>query len=266
MENYQISSIYIYPIKSLAGVKLQKATTTPFGFKYDRRWMLIDEQNTFISQRTKHKMALFEVKISDNNIVVGYKDEQQLIPLEIKTGKKINVNIWKDTTEAILFNKPAINKWFSSILGCSCRLVFMPENSSRTMDTQYVPSKQQVSFADGYQYLLIGEQSLVLLNNKLTNPVTINRFRPNIVFAGGNAFDEDKFKHITINHCKFTIVKPCARCVLTTINPKTGIKGKEPLQTLSTFREKNGKILFGQNIINTKMGIIKVGDKLSLLA
>lgn len=142
----------------------------------------------------------------------------------------------------------------------------MPEETHREVDQRYAQPGMITSFSDAYPFLLIGQGSLDDLNNRLAEPLPMNRFRPNIVFTGGQAFDEDLMNHIKIAGIDFYGAKLCARCVLTTINQETAVKAKEPLKTLATYRLKNKKILFGQNLIHEGTGVISVGSTLNVLS
>jgi uncharacterized protein YcbX len=141
----------------------------------------------------------------------------------------------------------------------------MPDQTQRLIDVTYANNNEITSFSDGYPLLLIGQASLEDLNNRLAEPVAMNRFRPNIVFTGGTAFQEDNMKAFEISGINFYGVKPCARCVITTIDQSTGLKGKEPLKTLSTYRSRNNNIYFGQNLLYNGTGSLKIGDRINLL-
>lgn len=153
-----------------------------------------------------------------------------------------------------------VSCWFSDFLGMELDLVVMPESSERKMDSRYAVQKESVSFADGMPYVLIGQSSLDDLNQRLNEPVGMDRFRPNLVFSGGEAYAEDQFKQLQIGEVGFQVVKPCARCVLITVNQQTAEKGKEPLATLATYRTVNNKVYFGQNAVSLTPGIVRVGD------
>jgi uncharacterized protein YcbX len=144
-------------------------------------------------------------------------------------------------------------------------LVVMPESSHRKMDPRYAVQGESVSFADGMPYVMIGQASLDELNQRLEVPISMDRFRPNLVFSGGEAYAEDQFKQLQIGEVEFQVVKPCARCVLITVNQQTGEKGKEPLATLATYRTVNNKVYFGQNAVALAPGIVRVGDPIQQL-
>ena len=145
-----------------------------------------------------------------------------------------------------------------------CRLVYFPEENGRPVDPLYNVNNEQVSLADAYPFLIIGQRSLDDLNSRLPQPLTINRFRPNLVFTGGEPYEEDTWRNISIGTTRFVGVKPCSRCFLTTVNPETGEKGIEPVRTLSTYRKRDNKIYFGQNLVALDHTEINVGDIITL--
>jgi uncharacterized protein len=260
-----IQDIYIYPIKSLGGIRLEKARLMEKGFENDRRFMLADKNGRFLSQREHPRMALLQTDLVDEGIAVYSKQEPEnktLIPLPFKPKKngEILVTIWEDKVKARLADE-SISSWFSDFLGQACKLVYMPHASRRQLKPKYAVNGEAVSFADGMPYLLISQASLDDLNSRLKEPVSMNRFRPNIVISGGTAFQEDEWDVIQVGDARFKITKPCARCVVTTIDQQTGQKSKEPLTTLATYRQKNGKVMFGQNMLLLEGDQISVYDK-----
>ncbi|SFB57271.1 MOSC domain-containing protein [Algoriphagus aquimarinus] len=261
-----IQDLYIYPIKSLAGIRLTEAKVEERGFELDRRWMLIDESGRFLSQRTFPIMALLRVEIGEDSLSV-YHSSNPLESIHIpftEEGEEISsVTVWDDDMPARLVNSQ-IDEWFSKVLGMNVRLVKMPLSTERKVDPKYAVNGESVSFADGMPYLLIGQKSLEDLNKKLEEPVPMNRFRPNIVFSGGEAFIEDSWRRIQIGELDLQVVKPCARCVMITVDQNTGIKAAEPLKTLASYRREGKKVLFGQNVVALSGGVIKVGDELKV--
>lgn len=266
-----LSEINIYPIKSLRGISLQMAKIERRGLEFDRRWMLIDENNKFMTQREFPKMATLEVKIMENALQISSDGEKLLVPFGVETKRAEKVQIWQNRCAAEIYEKP-VNEWFSDVLETNCRLALMPEETRRKVNYFYAVRKDDhVSFADAYPFLLIGESSLDALNTRLESKLPMNRFRPNLVVSGAEAFAEDGWKRIKIGTEIFHVVKPCARCVITTIEQSKGEKqGVEPLKTLATFRipkrSLKKKILFGQNLIAEREGeVLKVGDKIEVL-
>ncbi|MEJ1238893.1 MOSC N-terminal beta barrel domain-containing protein [Chryseolinea sp. T2] len=260
-----LSEIRIYPIKSLSGISKTQSRLLPKGLEHDRRWMLVDESGMFMTQRVHTSMALFHMQESAEGFVVSREGESIVLPyVQSEPSGAFEVQIWDDRVWAFEVN-PAFSSWFTRKLGIICRLVAFPEQNARQIDPSYAAAGENVSLADAYPLMIIGESSLADLNSKLRDPLPMTRFRPNLVFSGGAPFEEDTWKEFTIGENAFTGVKRCARCVLTTIDPLTGQKGAEPLKTLATYRKANNKIYFGQNVIARTTHEIKIGDKINLI-
>lgn len=262
-----ISHLYVYPIKSLGGFEISSAKLTDRGFEHDLRWMLVDEQHQFLTQRDFPQMALLRTAIQANELTVYEKgNEMDKIHVNLyPTGSNmIRVQVWDDMCEAIELSDE-VDQWFSQKLNRVCKLVYMPDDSKRKVDADYAKADELTGFSDAFPVLMIGQASLDDLNSRLETPVPMNRFRPNIVFTGGSPFEEDTMKHFQINGIDLYAVKPCARCVVTTTDQETGIIAKEPLKTLSTYRTGNNKVYFGQNILYRNEGMIKVGDELKVV-
>jgi uncharacterized protein len=263
-----VSQLFIYPIKSLHGIAIQSAKITDRGLQYDRRFLLIDKNNGFLTQRAFPKMALLQTAIEGDNLFVFHKDSfknKLELPLAPEpANEKMVVRIWDDDCEAQFISKRA-DDWFSGQLKVDCRLVYMPDATERKVDKKYSLNNDITNFSDGYPILIIGQASLDDLNSRLTEPLPVNRFRPNIVFTGGTPYEEDGMEHFIINDLDFYGVKPSARCVVTTTNQETGVAGKEPLKTLATYRSKNNKVYFGQNVLMKGEGKINVGDPIEII-
>lgn len=260
-----VSQLFIYPIKSLGGIEVQSTHVGERGFQYDRRWMLIDEQGRFITQREHKQLALFRTAIDADHLIVYHQQDPSnklFVPLQVAADQSLEVTIWEDVCRATAINVAA-DTWFSERVGMKLRLVYMPDGSRREVDPDYAFEKEITSFSDGYPMLMIGQASLDHLNAQLQHSLPMDRFRPNIVFTGGEPYQEDQMKSFSIKGLKMLGVKPCARCVMTTIDQATGAAGQEPLATLSTYRKRNNKIYFGQNVIPKSFGIINVGDTIS---
>ncbi|MBT31912.1 MAG: MOSC domain-containing protein [Thalassobius sp.] len=282
----QLSQINIFPVKSLDGFSPKSAIVTKRGLQYDRRWMITEPDGKFMTQRKHGRMALLKATIEDNSLVIKEKQSEDnciKMPLNMEGSNYSDVVVWSDTVQAVTAQKE-INEWLSDFLDIKCQLVSMPESTQRRVDEDYNRGEDIVSFADGYPFLIIGEASMQDLNDKIRanpkneiqnsdhfEPFSIRRFRTNFVFSGGTPFQEDNFIDFKIGNVDFVGVKHCARCVLTTLDPDTGIKGKEPLATLSTFRLKDNRILFGQNLVwdhqkwqGTQEPELKVGDAIEV--
>ncbi len=266
MEDLELKDIYIYPIKSLGGISVQEAEVQQTGLQYDRRWMLTDKAGQFLSQRAYSDMALLQVRLVPAGLMITHKKNllsPLTIPFDVTMQKNITVSIWDDVCAASEVSSIA-DEWFSYALHMPVQLVYMPATTRRLVDPNYATNNEIVSFADSYPFMMIGQSSLDDLNCRLTQPVLMNRFRPNLVFKGGAPYCEDAMQTFQIGDITFTAVKPCARCILTTINQEEGTKGTEPLKTLSSYRSINNKVMFGQNLLAEGVGNIKVGDKLTV--
>ena len=259
---YQITQLYIYPVKSLGGIALKESRLEARGLQHDRRWMLCDENNQFITQRKFAHLALFKLQLIDSGFQIEFQGNYIQIPYSIN-GDRIQVKVWEDTCDAIEY--PEASDWFTKMLSITCKLCYMPHDTKRIVDEKYAGSNQINSFSDGFPILIAGQQSLDFLNQKLKQPIDINRFRPNMVFDGGSAYDEDSFSMFSINDVLFKGVKPCARCQVIGIDQNTSTVNLEPLSVLSSYRNVNNKVLFGQNVIVLQEdGLIKVGNQIIL--
>lgn len=269
--NRSLSQIWVYPVKSLGGIALQEAVAEPRGFRHDRRWMLVDERGRFVTQREMPQMAMLGTSIQPPFLRVFWKNAPDiLVEIPLDPGNDLlpqkMVEVWSDRCKALEM-PTEVNQWFSDNLKQRLRLVFMPDATKRRTDGRYAPAGQHVSFADGFPYLIIGQASLDELNRRLADNLPMNRFRPNLVFTGGEPFEEDGWTDFSIGGAnEFRRVKPCARCVVTTIDQQTGQRSAEPLKTLATFRKSGNRILFGQNVIPVRTAAlpVRVGDQIVL--
>jgi uncharacterized protein len=260
----RLSQIWVYPIKSLGGISLQSAKVMPKGLQFDRRWMLIDSNSQFLTQRVHSKMALFKMSLVKGQLNVNYNEHSiSLLPNHIPTGL-FNAQIWDDTVSVFEVSK-AHSKWFSEHLGIECRLVQFPEENERRVDPKSVLNEEHVSLADAYPFLIIGQASMDDLNKRMGQSLSIRRFRPNFVFTGGDPYEEDQWRNITIGSTEFIGVKQCSRCTLPTVDPDTGKKGPEPLRTLSAYRKVGSNVYFGQNLIAAGYNEVHVGDLITLI-
>lgn len=268
MTHRKLIEIWIYPIKSLPGVRVKSARVAEKGLEGDRRMMLVDADNRFLTQRELPEMALFNVSCENGFVTVSHSIKKDLHPITIDASQPISTlpitcKIWDDSVEVQEMNA-MYSKWFSDALGFDCRLVLFPEPNRRRIDVKYVPDEVHTSLSDGYPYLIIGRESLNDISSRVGEQLPIRRFRPNFFFEGGVAFEEDTWQDFYIGAVKFRGVKPCGRCAITTINPDTAEKGVEPLRTLASYRSKSGKVLFGQNVIALTSGIINEQDDIAI--
>ena len=260
-----LSEIYIYPVKSLGGIRLTNAQVQSKGLVFDRRWMLVDGEGKFMTQRTTPELALFRLTLNQKHFDITFGEHSiQLNTTTSSASETIETKVWDDD---VIVNEvsPTHSAWFSDMLKLQCKLVHFPEENARPIESKYQVSHEQVSLADAFPFLIIGQASLDDLNGRLATPLPINRFRPNFVITGGTPYEEDTWKNFKIGSNEFVGTKPCARCNIPTINQDTIQRNAEPLKTLATYRKKNNKILFGQNAISLTTGEIKVGDPVSVL-
>ncbi|MFC6190416.1 MOSC domain-containing protein [Dyadobacter subterraneus] len=260
----RLSEIWIYPVKSLGGIRQTQAQVEEKGLQYDRRWMIVDENGKFLTQRVNAKMALLDVAIHAEGLVIFHRfqaDDQVLVPFEAISNQTIQVKVWDDVVLARTICDQA-DLWLSTQLGKNVRIVEMSEQTQRNMDSAYSGKVALVSFADDFPYLLISEGSLQDLNSRLDHPVIMKRFRPNFVISGTEPFAEDFWQKVRIGQVEFIVAKPCERCVLVTIDPITGQKGSEPLKTLAKYRKVDKNIFFGQNLVSLQNGLVREGDEL----
>jgi len=263
MADLTLSQIWIYPVKSLGGISLQTAKVMPKGLQFDRRWMLVDSTGQFLTQRIHSKMALFKLSFADEQLLINFKEHSLSVPINQTSDQVIRAQIWDDTVSVCEVSSE-YNAWFSKHLGIDCRLVRFPEENERRVDPEYALTEEHVSLADAYPFLIIGQSSMDDLNKRLPQPLSIKRFRPNLVFTGGEPYEEDTWQNISIGSTRFIGVKACSRCILPTVDPETGQKGPEPLRTLSAYRKVGNDVYFGQNLIAIDHTEIHVGDTISL--
>lgn len=261
-----ISQLYVYPVKSLGGIALTQSQVTSRGLQYDRRWMLIDADNQFLSQRKFPQMAFFKLQLRNNGIEVLHEPTgvQVTIPFEPQINEQLTVKIWDDECNANTVSRD-LDQWFGNILEFECRLVYMGDGDLRPVDPKYASPDHITSFADAYPMLLISEASLNHLNTKLTKQVPMEQFRPNIVIAGTEPYIEDRIKHFTAAGIDFYGVKPCARCVMIGVDQNTAQLSAEPLKTLAGYRKANNKIFFGQNLVHNGSAMLKIGEEVNIV-
>ncbi|HEU5292596.1 MAG TPA: MOSC N-terminal beta barrel domain-containing protein [Cyclobacteriaceae bacterium] len=267
----RLSEIWIYPIKSLGGIRLNQSKVLEKGLEFDRRWMLVDENGVFMTQRNNPGMALLKLRMDpdsnrDGELKIVHSGQTTVHSISLHPTKFENeerVQIWDDFVMAGEVSKES-SAWFSHVLGQKCKLVYFPEENPRAVDSRYKVNDEHVSLADGYPFIIIGQEALNLLNSKLDQSLPMNRFRPTFVFTGGEPHEEDSWRNFTIGVNRFVGVKPCARCAVPTINQDTAEKGIEPSRTLATYRKKENKILFGQNVVAIDHKEIKVGELITI--
>jgi uncharacterized protein YcbX len=258
----RLTALHIYPIKSAGGCTVQEWEIDSFGLRYDRRWMVVDRRGHFITQRTRPRLALVRPAIDRDTLRVSAPGMPPLeLPLHPGPSVTTTAVVWRDTCEAVWTGeRPAA--WFSEALGTPCSLVHMPVETVRPADPAFAPPGVRVSFADAFPFLLISEESLADLNARLPTPLSMNRFRPNLVVRGEGPYVEDSLTTFQLGEIEFRVAKPCDRCVVTTTDQETAERGVEPLRTLATYRKVGGEVMFGQNVVHLGTGRLSVGAPL----
>ena len=256
-----LSSIYIYPIKSLTGIQLNQSAVTKTGLEYDRKWMLVDQHLQFLSQRSQPRMALIKTHIVKHQLIVSAPDYPELfLPLEApEISATLEVTVWHDQCTALPVSKDA-DQWFSDFLHINCQLVYQPDSNIRTVAQSFALTNDQTSFSDGFPFLIISEASLALLNQQMGLTLSMQRFRPNLVIANCASYAEDSWREISIGEIFYRLPKPCSRCTIPQIDPATALRDKEPLRTLSRTRKWQNQVYFGQNALHNSVGTLSIGD------
>ncbi len=263
-----VSQIAYYPIKSCGGSFPAEHTIDARGFTYDRRWLLVDEQNVFCTQRSDARMALIQPVIDGDQLIVNAPNMPPLsVPID-HDGARVSVSIWRDPEVGAVDHGDAAAAWFSDYIGAPTRVVRFADDYIRRVPSDYaVRATDQAAFADAFPFLVISEASLDDLNQRLDEPLPMNRFRPNIVIAGvEQGYAEDEWCAVRINGVRFDLVKPCGRCAVTTTDQATAQRGKEPLRTLNMYRPKVGTApTFGINAVHDAAGVLCVGATVEIL-
>ena len=260
--------MFIYPVKSLAGIACDSMVLTDRGALGDRRWMLVDNNGRFISQREWPRLCLMKVALCNEGFeIVANVGGSIRLPFLLAQGPKVDVMVWSDAVAALEASNE-VNSFFSRALDMPCRLVYMPDDSFRLADVAYAGEGFLNSFSDAYPLLLIGSASLSELNRRLRDSgqseMAWDRFRPNIVVSTNDPHEEDSWSEFTMGEVMARGVKLCSRCVMTTVDQASGVAGKEPLRTLAQYRTMKNKIMFGQNVISNT-GTIRIGDAVNVL-
>lgn len=261
----QIQSLYCYPVKSLGGIRVDRLDLDEFGPAGDRRWMLVDSLGRFITQRNYPSLARVGVALDDSGSVSIRVPEQGAFALRASAQSR-NVTVWDDWVGASLA-EPGPAQALSRFLDTPVDLVYMAPETFRPVDRVWVRERRRVGFADGFPFLLVNQASLDELGARLGAAVDVRRFRPNIVVSGAAPWAEDHWAALTLaGKVRMDLVKPCSRCVMTTVDPDLGTQDpdQEPLRTLAGYRKRVGGVMFGKNGVHTGEGPVHVGDSVSL--
>jgi len=261
-----LASIHIYPLKSCAPLPRDSARVEARGLEHDRRWMVVDADGKFVTGRKHPRLTLIRANPDGNALHLrapGMPDLHLAAPADAPRG---DVEVWGSRVEALIADAAA-NDWIGAFLGVPARFAYMDDACRRAVDPDHSRPGDIVSFADGYPLLAISQAALDLLNSKLASPVPMLRFRPSIVVDGVAAHAEDHWQRVRIGAVEFDVVKPCIRCVFTTVDFERGEfdPSGEPLRTLLTYRRTPKGVSFGQNLIPRGTGMLRVGDTVEVL-
>ncbi len=264
-----LSAINIFPVKGLRGVSVTSARVEPWGLAGDRRWMVVDDSGLFITQRELATLALIQATPDEDGVRLSAVGRPDVVLKAPAAGaSRLSVKVWRSTLSAAT-TTPEADAWLSAAVGAPCRLVYMDEPAvARPVNPEFGAAGDHVTFADGYPLLVTNEASLRDLATRAGMPgLSMDRFRTNLVVEGAEAWAEDRWREMRVGSATFAVVKPCARCVVTTIDPETGIRDEadEPLRTMLSFRrDKRGQPIFGQNLIPRGGDVVRVGDPVTV--
>jgi uncharacterized protein len=257
-----LSGLFVYPIKACGGIALERADVVERGLAFDRRYMLVDRSDTFITQREVPQLCRVATALEHEQLLVSASGMPRLAlpsrPAEDSTFERRPYRVWDSVGSALAH--PDGSRWFSELLKDEVTLLYMPDSERRNVNPNRARPGEIVSFADAYPLLLMSEASLHDLNQRLSKPVDMRRFRPNLVISGGEPYNEDGFATVRIGALSFRGVKRCERCVVTTVDPDTGERGEEPLRTLARYRLEDSNVWLGMNLIPDDYGALRVGD------
>ncbi|MEU6375624.1 MOSC N-terminal beta barrel domain-containing protein [Streptomyces sp. NPDC046909] len=274
MGNAQLQSIHVHPVKAFRALAPGAAEVEPWGLAGDRRWALIDDGGKVVTQRQQPRIALAAAELLPGGGV--RLSAPGMAPLEVAVPRPVGtvpMEIFGDKVETVPAEDAAVHAWCSAYLGTDVRLVHMDDPAMRRpVDPDYALEGETVSFADGYPLLLTTTASLDALNSLIAQgdhaaegPLPMNRFRPNVVVSGTEAWAEDGWSRVAIGDVVFRVAKTCGRCVVTTTDQGSARRGREPLHTLGRHRRLSGKLVFGQNLVPQSRGTIRVGDPVEIL-
>lgn len=260
-----ITDIWVYPLKGAAGIRVPRWQLDSFGLVHDRRWMVVDGDGVFISQRSDPLLGQVRPSVDGAQLTLQSEIAGELkLSLDGEGGADTRVRVWADDVDAVDCGDAAA-AFMTRHLGGPSRIVYMPDTTLRPVPGSYAPARGRVSFADAFPLLLIGDGSLDELNRRLDVPVDMVRFRPNLVVGGAAPHEEDAWRGIRIGAVECDVVRPCARCVVPTIDPATGVAGREPTRTLARYRRWEGKVWFGQNAVHRGPGTLEEGAGVEVL-
>lgn len=265
----RLTGLHLYPLKSAAAISVNQVAVDEIGLVGDRRWMLVDAEGEALTQRNRPRLArVHAIPTQDGGLEIVATGMPTLkLDVPGPTAPVIRTRLWRRPAEGQLAAQGSAD-WFTDFLETPCRLLYVPPRLARPVAAPWGLEHDRTAFTDGFPFLLIGEGSLAALNDRLERPIPMDRFRPNLVVSDTAPFVEDEWKRVRIGSLKFRVVKPCPRCVVTTVDQATGVRDPEgePLATLATFRGHEGKVWFGMNLIHEGAGRLRLGDPVDVIS
>lgn len=263
-----LSRLQVFPVKSLAGHQPRAWDVGARGLAHDRHWMVVRPDGHFLTQRQVAVMGHVGTRLDAGRLTLT-RDGQADLPVPDSAAHRVPVTVWRDTLEAEDLGDDCAH-WLEQAIGQPCRLVRFPSDVRRSVDPDFARADDHTGFADAFPLLLVSEASLLDLNERMPDDdwsldTLILRFRPNLVIRGCAPYAEDAWHTIRIGGMDFRVVKPCSRCAITTLDPVSGAKGREPLKTLSTYRRENGEVYMGQNVLHNSPGRLEVGMDVEII-
>jgi uncharacterized protein YcbX len=267
----RLTAINRYPVKSCRGEAMQSASVERWGLAGDRRWMIVDESGNAVTAREHPRLLLVRPELVEHGVLLRGPDMDDLLVPEPRAPLAA-VTLFHRRPFDVSVADVAAHAWVSKVVGAPCRFVFQDDPMRRPTNPDFGGDTDRVSLADGYPLLVTTEESLDALNDLIEQgpmadaaPLPMMRFRPNVVVSGAPAWAEDGWRRLRIGAAEFRAVKGCDRCVLTTIDPETAVKGKEPIATLARHRRWDGQTWFGMNLVPDSAGVtISVGDAVEI--
>ncbi len=257
-----LTGLFLYPVKSARGIALLSATPTACGLAHDRRFMVVDAQGRFLTQRELSQLARLGVALTPDGLSLSWEGlGRHELPLAPTGGAMRRVQVWGDTLDALDLG-PDVARFLTRALGVTAALVYLPEAVERVPPGDYARDTDRVAFADGFPYLVASESSLAALCARAGQAISMDRFRPNLVVAGAPAYAEDTWRELDVGEAQFELVKPCTRCVITTTDQESGERrSREPLASLAQDRLWQGQAVFGQNAVPRRLARLEVGAR-----
>lgn len=279
-----ILSLHTYPVKSCGGITHTQIGVSAMGLAYDRQWVVVDDSGNFLTQRAHPRMALVQPALDATALFLN-APEMPTLRVSLRPAESdapaVPLRIWNSDTLGHDEGDTA-GHWFSDYLGLPCRLYRVHRDARRLAgprqvshwkqrrpDIESFPAEHPVGFADGFPFLITSQASLDDLNRRLAarnqSPVGMNRFRPNIVIQGMDAYEEDYLSSLSIGPLILAMVKRCGRCPMPNVDPLTGETGDEPMTTLRSYRSFDADVLFGVNAVvagTQQDTVLSVGDRM----